>query len=56
MMNPVTAMTQAGQVIGNVVQQRTGLARGGFRGAGRAVSGRRVIRVRPGETVLVVCK
>ncbi len=56
-LNPVTALSQAGQVIGNVVQRRTGFARGAFQGARRAaVSGRRIIRVRPGESVLVVCK
>jgi hypothetical protein len=56
-LNPVSALGVAGQVIGNVVQRRTGVARRGYRGAGRAgSSGRRVIRVRPGESVLVVCK
>jgi hypothetical protein len=55
-LTPVTALGAAGQVIGNVVHRRTGLGRGAFRGAGHAVSGRRVIRVRPGESVLVVCK
>jgi hypothetical protein len=56
-LNPVTALGAAGQVIGNVVHRRTGVGRGGFRGAGRGVgSARRVIRVRPGESVLVVCK
>jgi len=55
-LTPVTALTQAGQVIGNVLQQRTGMARGGHRGGRPGVPGRRVIRVRPGQSVLVVCK
>jgi hypothetical protein len=64
-LNPLSAMSQAGKVIENVVRQN----QGGFvqrtanavmaQGQGLAHGGgkrRRIIRVRPGESVLLVCK
>ena len=64
--NPLQAMQAASNALSTVVQQNAGgLARGAVnavRGAGRGFGvghgrgGRRVIRVRPGQSVVIVCK
>jgi hypothetical protein len=58
-LNPLGAIQQARSVINNVVRQNKGVvqrASGMALGAARGVRHRRVVRVRPGEAVLVVCK
>jgi hypothetical protein len=54
-LDPLKAIQQANRVIQGVAQQNKGAVQQTFN-AVRRHGGRRVVRVRPGESVLIVCK